>query len=274
MSKNKIIPPIDHLQEAAKSIKSDSNPTSIEDKLRRFIQHYDILNYEIKSEVLWRARKAPSRNGYSNKKDIYYPPPQLTEHGRLNEANHPILYLSFNQFTTLTEVNAKKGENIHIVGYSLKHNQTIRALILGEYFYAHKGGQGNLPGNLNEWINKRLNSMNYEPGLSFVYMDAFLSSLLTDKTASENEYLHTRILAKVLFEKHPKINAIHYPSVVSHGAMNLAIKPEVADEALKVKGTSVLHIDDIFDHGLFRFSLVKNAKDYKQNGKILWECTE
>lgn len=272
MSKKKVIPPIDYLQRSAKRIQSDRDPSSIKNKLSEFMHHYDALTIEMNYEnLLWRAQKANGPDGYDNIERIYYPPVEKTIPGRLNEANDPLLYVSFNKFIVLTEKQAEKDDHVHIIGYSMKDNQSIRILILGEFFYSHKGGQGNLPGNFNEWMNERLENMKHESRLSFIFMDAFLSSLLTDETASDNEYLYTRLLAKILFEKYSKIDAIYYPSVVSNGAMNLAIKPKIADKVLEAKETSVLLIDNIFEHGLFRFREVKNSKEFDQNGKILWE---
>jgi hypothetical protein len=48
--------------------------------------------------------------------------------------------------------------------------------------------------------------------------------------------------------------------------MNLAIKPEVADSALQFAGTSILLMDDLFDHNLYRFSVVRNAQGFRYDG--------
>lgn len=218
-----------------------------------------------------RARKSESSDGYSHTADVHYPPASLTKPGRLNEAGQPLLYVSFTQFTALNEIHSKSGDNIHIIGYSTHSDKPIRALILGEYTNVHKRGQCNLSGEVSGHINKILNNMSLEPGLSFIYMDAFLSSILADKSASEFDYLHSRLLAKVLFDKYPQVDAIHYPSVARNGAMNLAIKPHVADSCLTIVSASVLHIDQQFDYGLFRFSVTKNAHCFDQSGRIFWQ---
>lgn len=71
-----------------------------------------------------------------------------------------------------------------------------------------------------------------------------------------------------MFAKYPDIGAIHYPSVAREGAMNLAIKPKAAHDALQIAGTSVLRVDDLYDHGLYPFCAVRSARRFDQDGRI------
>jgi hypothetical protein len=88
--------------------------------------------------------------------------------------------------------------------------------------------------------------------------------------------MHSRTLTKLLFEKYPSIEAIHYPSVAREGSMNLAIKPAVADEALRVFGTSVMYIDKQYDYALYDYRVVRdariapNAKRASEIGEVEW----
>lgn len=208
--------------------------------------------------------------GFSSTADLYYPPPNITEAGRINEAGAPVLYLSFNKFTTLCEIGARQGDHVHLVGYSMNQDRPLRTLIIGEINNVHKRGQGLIPGRLSEEINRILNGLSLETGYSFVFMDAFLAGVLSDRNAGTNNYLHSRTLCKALVEKYEGIDAVHYPSVALEGSMNLAIIPKAADETLRVMGTSVIVIEKEYDYGLFRFRLVKYSKSSLANGVILW----
>jgi hypothetical protein len=184
-----------------------------------------------------------------------------------------MLYVSFTTFTAMKEVGAQVGDYLQMIGYSMNKDRPLRTLILGEFTNIHKRGQGNLPGDINAKLNDILNKMGFEPGLSFVFMDAFLSGIFADQKMAEVGYMHSRILASLLFELYPNIEAIHYPSVARGGAMNLAIKPAAADNALQIAGTSVLRIENQYDHGLYRFTVLRNAAGFSMEGSIDWKDT-
>jgi len=268
----KVIPHIDQLQRAACEVRAARDVPAITNGLKYFLRHYDVLNYKLLYEFpLWRARRCNDERGFARTFEMYYPPARFAKVGRLNEAESPVLYTSFNVFTTLKELNVAPGEYVQVVGYSMHSTRPVRCLILGEYLNVHRRGQGFVPGGCSNEINKILTGMPHEVGLSFVFMDAFLSELLTDPDSNQREHVHSRVLAKLLFDKYPYIEAIHYPSVASEGSMNLAIKPGIADEALGVMGTSVLHIDTLYDFGIFRFTVTRNARGIDPNGIINWE---
>lgn len=236
----------------------------------RFREATGILKADWYSTPLWRIRRCKNPEGFSNISEVHYPPPHITKAGRLNEPGEPMLYVSFNTFTAMKEVDAKVGEYLQIIGYSMAKHRPIRSLILGEFTNVHKRRQSNLPGDVSTKLNEILNKMTFEPGLSFIFMDAFLSGILADPKMADLDYIHSRILGSLLFEKYPGIQAIHYPSVALEGAMNLAIKPEVADNALRFSGTSVLRIDNLFDYDLYRFSVVRNSQVIHHDGSIDW----
>jgi hypothetical protein len=112
--------------------------------------------------------------------------------------------------------------------------------------------------------------MAFHPGLSFVFMDAFLSGIFSDPNASQRNYLHSRMLSRLLFEKYPGIEAIHYPSVALEASMNLAIRPVVADEALRITKTSVVYIKKQYDYGLYDFTVERLAQGVSPDGEIEW----
>jgi hypothetical protein len=106
--------------------------------------------------------------------------------------------------------------------------------------------------------------------MSFIFVDAFLSSLLRDPLASANDYLYSRTVRQLLFETQPTVEAICYSSVRLEGALNVAITPEIADNRLHLAGTSVIKIDRRSDYGLFDFSVACNATDVRRDRRIVW----
>jgi hypothetical protein len=71
----------------------------------------------------------------------------------------------------------------------------------------------------------------YKAAMSFIFVDAFLSSLLRDPFASNNGYLYSRTVRRL---------------------------------------TCVIKIERKFDYGLFDFSLVRNATDVRDDRRIVW----
>lgn len=263
-------PSIDELQRAATSIRKTTTPDRIHERLGAVVDQYDAVNYQLHyGWPFWRVRKCQSRRGFGSLSEIHYPPNPSV--GRVNEQGAPMLYLSFNKFTAVQEVGAEEGDYLHLVGYRQRDGQTLRCCTVGEINNVHKSGRAITSHELGEELNKVLNRLSYAGGASFVFLDAFLASLLTDVHASKNEYIYSRTLAKLLFAGNPGYEAIHYPSVALHGSMNLAVRPDIADEMLESAGTSVIRINRVYDYGIYDFSVVRNAKGHYADGAIDWE---
>jgi hypothetical protein len=57
------------------------------------------------------------------------------------------------------------------------------------------------------------NELPFKAATSFIFVDAFLSSLLRDASASKNDYLYSRTVRRLLFDKQATLEAICYSSV-------------------------------------------------------------
>jgi len=240
--------------------------------LRIVMEHYGIINYKLGYDrPIWRARSCASSGGFKNIKELYYPPRELTKAGRLNEHGAPMLYLSMNLPTTLEEIDASERDYVHIIGFKIVGESKLLCGILGEITHVHRSGRALTSEDLGNHLNRILDEIDYEAGKSFVFTDAFLSSILRDRNASKRNYVHSRTLAKLIFEKHPGFDAILYPSVALEGAMNLAIRPDSVDRLLEISGTSIIRIRKKYDYGIFDFELLRNAKSYEKNGDIIWD---
>ena len=265
------LPDIEILQNKTRSIRADSDPSSIRRKLVELFGFYEIINFSFGFEwPIWRARKCECGEGYVNLRDLSYPPPEQTSAGRLNNPGQPVLYASFNKFTAFTEVAAEE-DYLHVIGFVIRRESKLRCSIIGEIFNTHRAGRAKTSEALGNELNRILNNSDYRAARSWVFLDAFLSMLLADSTAASSDYIHSRIVADLICEKMPDIDAIYYPSVALENGMNLAIKPDAADRLLEVSGTSVIKINRKFDYGIYDFSLVRNSTECGSDGTIYWD---
>ncbi|MDD2468328.1 MAG: RES family NAD+ phosphorylase [Desulfobulbus sp.] len=226
-------PDIEFLQEKTRAISCETEQPSIIQKLNDILSFYKILNFDFGYNwPLWRARKCSSFRGYNNLRDLSHPPAEKTRLNRLNNDFCPLLYTSINKFTAFTEVAASEGDYLHTIGYAIRPNTKLRCAIVGEVFNTHRSGNAKTSGKLTTELNRILNSSDYRAARSWVFLDAFLAELLSDKNANAKGYLHTRAIADYIFNKVSDIDAIYYPSVVLENGVNIAIKPDAATRLL------------------------------------------
>lgn len=261
---------INWLEDFAKSLISESKPQIIEEQLSWFLNYYKVLNYEMGYDrAIWRARIANDEHGFSNVNELMSPPKHLAKVGRMNEEKQPIFYASFNKFTAFEEIGAKEGDFIHMAGFKLIDK--IRFCIVGEILKVHRSGQANYSPELAQSINGILNKMPLDAALSYVYMDGFSSSILRNPDASKSDYVHSRILSKLLLSSTESIEAILYSSVTLEDSINLAIKEPAVKNKLEMVGNSVVRIKKKYEYGLYDFELIRNAAGNHDDGTIVWQ---
>lgn len=271
MKQTRCLPPVDWLQEQANEILDERDERRIAAVLGEILDCYKPVNYHLAyGSGLWRARLCEDETGFGSFSKMHYPPANCSKAGRANDSNSPLLYTSLTQLTALREVQVSPGGLVQIMAYKMNQHDPIRCFALGEFSSVHLGGRSNLPDAVRNGLNSILHRLKFEPGLSFVFLDAFLAALMTGKQEHENGYVHSRVLARLVFRKYPMLEGIHYPSVAREGAMNIAVRPAAADRALKFLGTSVLQIEKTFDFGLCRFRVLKSATKLAGDGQFLW----
>ncbi|QMD26683.1 RES domain-containing protein [Citrobacter freundii] len=161
--------------------------------------------------TLWRARKCnDTPNGFDCIDDIMHPPAEFTPNNRLNNAGEPILYLSTGTHAVLSECHAEINDIFHITGLKFRENKLLTYCSIGEISRYYKWQDSTHSDVLDEMIAET-DPLSID---SLIFTDTFLASLLSDKNAREKDYLHTRILADLLF-KNNNIDAIAYPGVES-----------------------------------------------------------
>lgn len=227
-----------------------------------------ILIFQHSTEsTLWRARKCnDTPNGFDCIDDIMQPPAKFTPNNRLNNAGEPILYLSTGPHAVLSECHAEVDDFFHITGLKFRENKLLTYGSIGEISRYYKWQDSTHSKALDELIAET-NPLDID---SLIFTDTFLASLLSDINAREKNYLHTRILADLLF-KNNKIDAIAYPGVESEQQKNFAIKPEVANAILEIANTFVIKITEKYLCGMYGFEITRQAKfiDHK-NGLVIW----
>ncbi|MEC4727816.1 hypothetical protein HWQ46_19965 [Shewanella sp. D64] len=102
---------LDYMHNLVQDIKASNSATFIYDGIKYALQFYDIINFEYKYENSYiRARMTKNEQAFTNTSEIYYPPLQFTNVGRVNEKGDPFLYLSLSLDIALAEIGAKEGD--------------------------------------------------------------------------------------------------------------------------------------------------------------------
>uniref|UniRef100_UPI000AC34645 hypothetical protein n=2 Tax=Vibrio TaxID=662 RepID=UPI000AC34645 len=266
---------INYLHNLCEQIKIESDPVKIREKLAYILEFYDVINYNYSySSAIWRGRLCNDQAGYSNISEVGYPPKEFTPANRLNEPNAPLLYSSINQYAILDEIGATEGSYVHMLAYTSLKDAPLRMGIIGDIAHTHRWGNSMSSDYVGEQLRRIMGEMSPEVGRSYVYTDAFLSSILQDPKASETNYLHSRILASLLFEKQNNLDGIVYPSVALDRSMNFAIKPSSVDQKLEKSATFVVKVKKKFNYGIYDMEIVRGADGHQFNGDIVWrnEC--
>lgn len=263
---------INYLHELCEQIKTETDSGEIYDKFSFLLGFYDVVNYNFSySGIIWRGRICDSELGYENIKEVGFPPKELTPVNRLNEQFDPLLYSSINQYAILDEIGADEGSYVHMVGYSTIQEKPLRLGFVGEMAHTHRWGNARLSDSLGEQLRKIMGDMSLDVGLSAVYTDAFISSILQDPKASDNNYLHSRILASLLFKKQNDLDGLVYPSIALEHSMNFAIKPNAVEQKLKMSGTCVIKVKRKFNYGIYDVEIVRSVNRVDSSGNIIWK---
>lgn len=260
-----------HLEELSTEILASTDMVFVRDKLSFLLDYYQVINYEMKYDrAFWRARKCPTETGFEHVGELGHPPSNYTAAGRLNEKNNPVLYLSANLMSTFAELGVSPGDFLHVAAFEQLPNELLRCAMIGEITHVHRWGSGLTSETVGQLINKQLNQMPHDFGKSFVFTDAFLSAILKDTSARHTQYLHSRTLASLLFQRNPGIDAITYSGVASEASRNYAIKPQAAERTLRISASFVIKIIKKYKYGMYDFEVLQNAQGVESGGRIIW----
>lgn len=262
---------IDFLDSLTTQILKSTDTIFIREKFNLILDHYQIINYEFHyDQAFWRARKCSSPEGFTNISEVGIPPIELINPGRLNEAKDPVLYTSINQYSTLVEIGAEEGDIVHMAKFDQIENRMIRCATIGEYSHINRWGTGLISDTVGKLLNEHMKKMPHDIGISVIYTDALLNSILKDKNAKKNNYIHSRILANLIFSRNPNIDAIEYSGIALEASRNYAIKPSSAERTLQIGASFVLKINKKYKFGIYDFDVLRNAEGVEADGRIIW----
>lgn len=274
MSEIKVLE-LDYMHDLAERIKASRDSQAIRNDIQYALDFYSIVNFNFKYESpFFRARITNDGKPFTCTSEIYYPPHNLVNVGRLNEKGSPVLYLSLTCEVALAEVKAKEGDIVQVSAFRTKReNEGIRVALIGEKYKSVKGGNHFVPKKTADVyldIVKRMSLDNRRMALAYLYSDMFFDEIITNPNASKNDYIHSRIMADLMFNKHKDIDGIMYYSIASNNGMNIALPWQKADQCLALENTALIKIKKVYPYGLYDIEFIKKPKGFNHNGKIIW----
>ncbi|EEK6800201.1 RES family NAD+ phosphorylase [Salmonella enterica subsp. enterica serovar Ruiru] len=275
MEKNVKVIELSSLDHFRKDLLADSTPKSVEAHLSWYLKSFGGLNFSFGYDrPIIRARICSNADGYGSIGQLLSPPPELTTIGRMNDKGNPMLYASYHIGTALAEVNAKDGDIVQVIQLELPKNahSGIRCLAIGEIYNAYHGITTISP-ILSDEVRKiitRLGAKDIRGLMSFLYMDALSAELLNDVLASENNYIYSRTLSRLLLEKHKDIDGIVFPSAKVKGTSNITLRPESILNKAKIVSNVVIGISKIYPYGICDLKVLKQAKGHTLDGDVIW----
>lgn len=264
---------LDYMHNLAINIKASRSEKFIQDGIHYALQFYDIVNFDFNYERSFiRARVTESGQGFSSTSEIYYPPRDLTRVGRINEEGKPFLYLSLTTDIALAEIGAKEGDVVQVSAFKPK-DKPVHVGIIGEKYKASRGGGNFLSNEVTETLAnvvRKLEKEDRKKAMAYLYPDMFFDEIITNPQASQDDYIHSRTLARLMFEKQSSLDGIMYHSVASYGGLNIALPCDKADGLLALERTFLIKVKKAYSYGLYDIELLKKPKNILQDGSIIW----
>jgi len=254
------------------SIRSTQNPDELAAFFDALLKEQPLLGYALgRGSFFWRGRKCVGPGGWPTAFDMVYPPPKLAALQRLNNSGDPLLYASTRKLTVLTELDVQEGDFVHLIAIRMKQGAGVHFMALGDFYHVFKAGFSRLVGDeAGGAVSRTVNDFGAEMGLRVIYVDAFLSSLLSDPLAHTNDYAQTRALRYAVFQKIKEGEGFFYPSVRDTIGMNLAIRPETFDTKGQIMSSQVIQILRKREFGFYDFRYCRHAKWFEGDGSFVW----
>lgn len=243
-----------------------------------------VRRLDIGTKVIRVRQHSQENQLFKYRKDLSYPPKEKVKLARANMDGQPMFYGAvFSNFcindnprlTCLLETNKEVLDDTFVgkkdLTYSLWLNKREINLFVIPVFdsYPH-------PAKDFEWYYELWKELMKDDKINKEQIKVLKElsrhfSLTGEKKEEENSYAYTADFTTHLFKTHPEIDGIIYPSVrlKEEGiGVNVAIRPEVIDDAFELKACSVCRY---FKRNK-RQQLILNYKHsrFRQNGKIYY----
>ena len=244
----------------------------VREQLTLLVANYKGLGIGRSSEQVWyRARKCGDESGFSNLRQMIYPPADKVGFGRANLPGVPVLYASRNEMTALDEIGAEVGDHIQIIALRPVAGVDLPCHIVGEYQSINNSG-GSLVNSrqIEQFVNK-LQHDNPLRHMKALYVDSFLSEAFRKRVLRPFDYKITAVYADKF---HKAEGGFMYPSVQTAGGMNIAVPAEDFDAKFEIILTKILKVDRCFGYGLYTSELPKVSCDFNADGTIVWNSSK
>lgn len=234
-------------------------------------KEYKILSIGLtRGSIFYRARLIESEF-YKNLSEIDYPPPKYAKQGRLNDAGIPCFYVATSIETALLEVGATKDQLVQLAGFRINKESQLRIALIGEYANVQKNGYirfaGKDPGMT---ITKILNAMPRQAALKLIYIDKFFASILADPNASNNGYMFSRALGKLIYSK-IGAEGIVFPSVKDLGGFNIAVQAKPSDKCFLNVCCFVVRMSKPRYFGLTDYTITNSTERLDDKWNFIWK---
>lgn len=222
--------------------------------------------------VWHRARICKSPEGFSNIREVLYPPAEMTGAGRANVPRRPALYASWNFMTALEEVEVQAGDIVQQVVIRVVPGVQFPCVPVGDFAHVMSSGRS--------YINSRL----MEDGVAALrstlhpvdfygrwYIDAFLAQEYRAKRSHDYEYKATAAHADLMARRAG--GGVIFPSVAHTGSVNLAVPAAEFDRNFEVLYTQVFRVARALDYGIFGLGPLRGTCEIKPDGELMWNST-
>jgi RES domain len=262
---------LDECERRFAAIRASRLDDELRSHLRALFDLYLVISFELgRGSVFWRGRRAEA-GPFHKVAQMSHPPSEYASTGRLNDPGYPCLYGATRRSTVLAELGAKSHEHFQFIGFRVKPGTTLRIGAIGELFHVYKTGYiKSLGADPENALGRMLNSEGSERGKQLIYIDAFLASLLADRDAQEKNYLPTRILATLAYEK-SGAHGLFYPSVQDHLGMNITVLPVPYDSQTHPVCCQYVRVSKVREFGVFDYEIVLEGQNVGDDGTIMWQ---
>jgi len=205
------------------------------------------------------------------------PPERVTNYGRCHIPKSPVFYAAFNEDTVLAEIRPEVGSLVYLMTCEPKPDVKFDSVSVGEIDHIRRYGTSRLLAespqiaDIREWLKRVANEDHYVR----VVTDAFLASLMSRKTATQDDYKATSALCGLLLaletDDPGPAEAIYYPSVAHQGGMNIALTYKCFHEKVNPVSCKVIHVQNYFGMGIYKSYVVATSENIEPDGTIAWK---
>ena len=218
-------------------------------------------------QVWWRARRCPA-DGYSNLREMLYPPETSVGYGRANLPKTPVLYASWNALTTLAEVPLIPGDHVQLIAVRPRAGIVVPSAVVGEIAFYHNNGHSLINSvDAKRQSDRFIHSATPDALTRRLFVDSFLSEQYAKPVKHAIEY---RLSAEFANRYTSQGTSLIYPSVESRGAVNIAVPADRFDRDFEVMETVVYRIESYLGYHYFMTIPVLGSAQFESDGEIDW----